>query len=315
MKKIWIIIAASFIVIGAIIFTGVMTMLKWDFSKLSTEKYQTVNHSVTENFDSISIDGSTAKINFVLSDENKVECFENIKTPYSVAVKNGTLSIIENDNRKWYDYIGINFNTPRLTVYLSKTQFDSLNIKDTTGNVNIPADFLFKTADVELSTGNVKYFACTTESVDISVSTGDITVENVTSKDVSLKSSTGDMYVSGLVCTGDFSTKVSTGKIKLNNITCKTLASSGDTGWISLADVIAKDSISIERSTGDVKFDKCDADEISVTTDTGDVSGSLLSEKVFVTKTSTGKISVPQTVSGGKCEIKTTTGDIKIILE
>ena len=39
--KIWLIIAASFVLIGCIIFGGVMTMLKWDFTKLSTDKYET----------------------------------------------------------------------------------------------------------------------------------------------------------------------------------------------------------------------------------------------------------------------------------
>ena len=49
-----------------------------------------------------------------------------------------------------------------------------------------------------------------------------------------------------------------------------------------------------------------------VETDTGDVTGSLLSDKVFITKSDTGSIDVPKTVTGGKCEITTDTGDIKI---
>ena len=56
----------------------------------------------------------------------------------------------------------------------------------------------------------------------------------------------------------------------------------------------------------------CDASEIFVKTDTGDVRGTLLSEKVFIIKTSAGDVSVPETVTGGKCEISTDTGDIKI---
>ena len=295
MKKIWIIIAASFIVIGAIIFTGVMTMLKWDFSKLGTEKYQTVNHSVTENFDSISIDGSTAKINFVLSDENEVECFENIKTPYSVAVKNGTLTIIETDNRKWYDYIGIFFKTPKITVCLTKTQFNSLIVKDTTGDITVAKDFSFTDANIQLTTGDINYFAKTDKSLKIHVTTGDVEAYGISPADVNITSTTGD--------------------IKLRDITCDNLTSGVSTGDITLSNVVASEKFNIKSTTGDIAFDKCDAGEIYAKTTTGDISGSLLSEKVFITKTSTGKISVPQTVSGGKCEIKTTTGDIKIILE
>ena len=76
--------------------------------------------------------------------------------------------------------------------------------------------------------------------------------------------------------------------------------------------VIALESFSVKRSTGDVKFNSCDAAEIYVKTDTGDVNGTLLSDKVFITETGTGSINVPNSIVGGRCEITTDTGDIKI---
>jgi len=79
-----------------------------------------------------------------------------------------------------------------------------------------------------------------------------------------------------------------------------------------LNNVIAAEKFSVERSTGDVKFDGSDAAEIFVRTDTGDVTGSLLTHKVFITKTDTGKVDVPKTVDGGRCEIITDTGDIAL---
>ena len=83
-----------------------------------------------------------------------------------------------------------------------------------------------------------------------------------------------------------------------------------------LKNVIAGEGFSIERSTGDVGFDACDAAAISVKTETDDVTGSLLSSKIFITRTDTGKVDVPTTVSGGVCEIPTDTGHIRIsILE
>ena len=65
--KIWLIIATSLVLIGCIIFSGVMTMLKWDFTKLSTSKYDTNNYEITENFNNISIITSTADILFLPS--------------------------------------------------------------------------------------------------------------------------------------------------------------------------------------------------------------------------------------------------------
>ena len=50
-------------------------------------------------------------------------------------------------------------------------------------------------------------------------------------------------------------------------------------------------------------------------TDTGDVRGSLLSEKVFIVNTDTGRKEVPDTITGGRCEITTDTGDVKITID
>ena len=68
--------------------------------------------------------------------------------------------------------------------------------------------------------------------------------------------------------------------------------------------------ISAERSTGNVNFENSDAAGICVKTSTGDVTGTLLTEKVFTAETSAGSISVPDTKTGGKCEITTSTGNI-----
>ena len=79
--------------------------------------------------------------------------------------------------------------------------------------------------------------------------------------------------------------------------------------------VIAENKFSIERSTGNVKFDGSDAAEIFVKTDTGDVTGSLLTDKVFIAQTDTGDVDVPKTVTGGRCEIMSDTGNIKIKID
>ena len=59
-------------------------------------------------------------------------------------------------------------------------------------------------------------------------------------------------------------------------------------------------------------FEGSDAAEIFVQTSTGDVEGSLLSSKVFIANTDTGKVDVPKSITGGRCEITTDTGDIRI---
>lgn len=315
--KVWLITAASLVLIGCILFAGVMSTLGWDFMKLATVKYETKVYEISEAFDGISMKTDTADIVFARSDDGKcrVECLEEENTAYSVTVKDGTLTVELIDERSVHDFvgsIGLNFGSTRITVYLPKTEYTSLLIDESTGDIEIPKDFTFKDVDISLSTGAVDFCASASGTVKIKTSTGDICVESLSAGALDLSVSTGKVTVSGVTCGGDITVGVSTGDAKLADITCKSVISNGRTGDISLNHVIAAEKFSIERGTGDVRFENSDAADIFVKTDTGYVTGNLLTEKVFFAQTDTGSVSVPKTTSGGKCEITTDTGDIQI---
>ncbi len=315
--KIWLIIATALILIGCVMFGTVMTMLQWDFTKLSTVKYETNDYGIHEAYKNISIVTKTADIAFVPSENPKttVLCYEQKNEKHSVAVQEGSLVIEIADTRKWYDHIGINFGTPKITVYIPQGEYGILSVKTITGDVEIPNAFKFESIDVTESTGNITNYASALERIRIKASTGDIRVENVSAGTLDLSVSTGRITVSDVTCVGDVKISVSTGKTNLTNLTCKNLLSNGNTGDISLKNANATEKFSIERSTGAVKLDGCDAAEIFIETDTGDVTGTLLSEKVFIAKTDTGTIAVPKTAVGGRCEITTDTGDICIKIQ
>ena len=315
--KIWIVIAVSLVFVGLIMFAAVMSGYKWDFSKLSTGKYETNTYEISEEFSNLSMNTDTADIIFALSDDGKcrVECYEEEKAKHSVAVQENTLVIKMIDERTWYDYIGINFGSPKITVYLPKAEYASLFIKESTGDIEIPKNFKFEGVDISSSTGDVNFFASASKLIKIRTSTGNVCVENTSAGTLDLSASTGRITVSNVICGGDANINVSTGRTNLNNIECKNLTSSGDTGDISLNHVIAAEKFSIKRSTGDVRFDGSDAAEILVETDTGDVTGTFLSEKIFFVETDTGSVDVPESITGGRCEITTDTGDIELDIQ
>ncbi len=312
--KIWLITAGSLILVGCVLFVGVMSVLKWDFAKLSTVKYETNTYETEETFSDISIKTDTADIVFALSDDGKcrVECFEEENAKHSVNVENGALVIKRSESKSRYDYIGLYFGSPKITVYLPKTEYNALIIKESTGNIKLPQNFSFASADVSLSTGDVDFLAPVSGNVKIKTSTGDILVKSASVGSLDLSVTTGKVTVSGVTGTGDVAVVVSTGKTYLADISCKSVISNGDTGSITLSNVVAAETFSLERSTGDVKFNDCDAADIYVKTDTGDVTGTLLSDKVYIIDTDTGSVDVPKTSTGGRCEIKTDTGDVKI---
>ena len=296
--KKWLITAASLTALGFIILIGAMAALDFDFSKISTLTYETNTYEVNGDFDKISIDVNITDIVFAQSDDEscQVVCFEAEKVKHSVRCTNGTLTIGVTDNRKWYDYFGISFVSPKMTIYLPKSEYASLLIDTDTSDINIPESFSFNELEIESDTGNVDCMANVSDSIKIESDTGDIGISSVSSK-----------------C--DIDIKTDTGSIKLTDVDCTNFSAESDTGNISLVNVIAEDGIYVESDTGNVKLKNSDASKLSIETDTGDVTGTLLSEKIFIAKSSTGRVKVPDTESGGKCEIRTATGNIKIDIQ
>jgi len=315
--KIWLAVAAFLVVLGLAVVAAAMSAYNWDFTGLSTEKYETNTHEISEPFHSLSVKMDTADIVFAVSDHEKckVVCYEEETSKHLVTVENGTLVIEEIDNKSWHDHIGINFGSPIVTIYLPKTEYTSLLIHEDTGDIEIPNDFRFENIHISTSTGDVTNYASASETIQIGTSTGYIRTENISADTLDLSVSTGSVTVAGAACEGDLRIRVSTGKTNLTDVTCRNLISSGNTGDIVLKNVLAAERFSIARTTGDVAFDGCDAAEIFVETDTGDVSGSLCSEKVFFVTTDTGDVEVPKTMTGGRCEITTSTGDIDFSID
>ena len=273
----WLIAAISLILIGCILFVGVMTMLNWNFGKLSTDKYETNTHAVTEAFTNLSIIVDTADVVFAPSTDDTVSvvCYEETKAKHAVSVEGDTLVIKVAEEVKWHQRLGFHWDTAKITVYLPAGVYGTLKIKATTGDVTVPKGFSFA-------------------SVDISVTTGDITCFAVVSGNMMLKITTGDTT--------------------LTDVTCRNLTFAGTTGDIVLNNVIASEAFVIKCSTGDVTFKACDAAALKVKTTTGDITGTLLTAKVFDANTTTGRVSVPQSTTGGKCKLNATTGSIKITI-
>lgn len=312
--KVWLIVAVSLILLGSILFGGIMMKLKWDFSKFSTIKYQENNYEILEEYQSVLIKTDTADITFIPSSDQKtsINCYEYQKSKHDVKVVDGTLEIKVNDTRKWYDYISIGFASPKISISIPEKQYQNLTINSSTSDITLPENFEFKTIDILNDTGDVYSKASAVESIKIATSTGEVKIENVVTGSLDLSTTTGMIDVSDVSCSGDVKVCVSTGNVVLTNLTAKNFNSVGNTGKINLSNVVMSEKLSIERSTGDVKLDKCDASELFIKTGTGDVTGTINSEKIFFHKTNTGNVELPQTLTGGKCEIVTSTGDIKI---
>lgn len=315
--KIWLIIASVLTVVGACIFAVSMSAIGWDFSALSTENYITNVHTVDESFETIYLETDTADVTVKLSNDDscRVECFESEKQIHTVEVIDGRLYVRSNDQRKWYEYIGFSFNQTKITVYLNQADYEKLSVKCSTGDLSVENGLSFDSIDARTSTGNIQCNACVASDIRLCTSTGSISLAGTSMGSLEISVSTGNVSIKNTSCTGNIDIEGTTSRISLRDVVCNSLEISSETGDVVLKNTVAQNCFDIETDTGDVIFRVCDAEEINVETDTGDVFGSLLSEKVFICKSDTGNIRVPESTSGGICKITTDTGDIKISFE
>ena len=275
MKKGFIIAAVVLVSLGIIMFVVALAVSGFNLKGFGIEERITKEVNISESFRDISIETTTADIELKLSDNGSCRIvYDEVKNrPLKVVVEDNTLKVKYADERKWFERITLWTPKMSVTVYLPAAAF---------------------------------------ESVAAASTTGDILIYDIEANNMALAVTTGDIRLYSVRLSKDLTAAVTTGKLSASDLTCRSLISDGSTGDISLSNVVASERMDLKRNTGDVHFDKCDAANIKVKTSTGDVSGTLLSGKVFVAKSSTGRVSVPDSSSGGQCEITTSTGDIKL---
>lgn len=316
--KKWIVAAAILLGAGVLICGISFTILGFDFGKLGTVKYETNTYEVNEDFQNITIKADTENIAFIPAEDGtcKVVCLEEEDDLHQVSVQGDTLTIERKEKHKWHFFhFGVITESPKITVYLPGDVYNALSINADTGDVSIPDNFRFADIDITLDTGDISCQADANGDMSFKTDTGHITISDVSAEGMRITSDTGRMDITNIELSGDMEIREGTGRVTMENVTCRNFTSNGDTGSIIMTNVIASGEFNIERDTGKVEFNGCDAETIYVKTDTGSVTGSLLSDKIFITDTDTGSVDVPNTITGGRCEITTDTGNIRISIE
>jgi len=289
------VIAVVLILIGAVLFTAALSSSDWRLSNLSTVEYTTHTYTMEESFEDILAVTSTADIILVPSEDEscKVVCMEAVKEPHSVTVKNGKLEILYSDTRKWYEHVtAFSMGNPQITIYLPEERFASINLQSATGSLQVPEGFSAKTLSLSSQTGDVE---C-----------------NASAHSLLLETSTGCIWAGNFAIEGHAEVYATTGLIHLDDIACQELTCSSSTGRITLAHVISQKKMDVRSDTGEIILDGCDAPDLLIRSSTGNIIGSLLTDKVFDAESDTGSVTVPASLSGGSCKIRTDTGDITI---
>lgn len=281
----------------------------------------------------------------------KVVCTENEVVYDRIEVVNNTLTIERVDEKKWYQNIGINFGEIEITVYLPESEYETLFIDNSSGRIDVQGDFTFAEAEVSNTSGKTNFMAdvegtlrventsggiyvgdnsvgdlwvkgtsgiidvtsvCAAGNVEVNGSSGGIGVSKVECVNLSVENSSGVMHLSEIVATGDVNVKGTSGGLHLDEVECANLTGSNSSGRIDCAEVIASGDINLDNSSGGIALEACDATNLKLEATSGSIRGTLLTEKIFQANATSGSVKVPETTSGGVCEVTTTSGSIQM---
>ena len=178
---------------------------------------ETHEYEIKENFKDIKITTDTADIQFILSENPSsfIVCEEEKNANHSVTVKENTLRIEVDDNKKWYEYLDINFCTPKITVYLGKSVYGNISLETDTGNILLDNIIATGKLTIETDTGNVKFEACDASEVIIETDTGNVTGSFLTDKVVFAESDTGKIDIPKVIADEKCEIITDTGNIKI----------------------------------------------------------------------------------------------------
>ncbi len=283
----------------------------------------------------------------------KVVCTENEVIYDKIEVVNNTLTIERVDESKWYNNIGLHFGEIEITVYLPESEYEALFVDNSSGRIDVQGDFAFAEAEVMNSSGRINFMAdvkgalkventsggiyigensvgslsvngtsgsievmsvVAAGDVQVTGSSGGIGVSKVECANISVANSSGVLRLSEIVATGDVNVEGTSGGVHLVDVECANLTGSNSSGKINCADVIATGDINLENSSGGIAMEACDATNLKLEATSGSIRGTLLTEKIFQANATSGSVDVPETTSGGVCEVTTTSGSINFSL-
>ncbi len=310
-------IAAAVVMIaaGALMICAALAMNDFDIRSFTTMEYKTKTYDVNERFEDIKIVDTEYHVVIKKTDDGKCKVVsrDSDKIMHTVKVENDTLTVTRKDIRKWYERIGIFGWDSDMTVYvyLPDESYKKLYALSVSGNVTVEQGFEFGEAEAQSTSGNVD-FSSDAGELSLKTTSGDIEAKNIQASEISVKTTSGKIEAENF--SSDKLTVASTsGDIEMKNVQTAAFTVKTTSGEIGLWSVVAEGDAYVESVSGEVTFESCDAANIRIKTVSGDIKGTLLSDKTFITSTTSGDFRLPQSVAGaGTCEIKTTSGDAKI---
>ena len=319
-----------------VLFVAELWQNGWSFDAKSSDNYEQREVIIDESFSSLIIGLKSDKLTILPSEggECRLVTFEKKTRPHTLEVRDGALVLSYREEKSLYDYIRVfSFAKTYATLYIPAGHYDALAVALTTGDVTVDKGLMFGSVSIAATTGNVEFSADALTDLSVTLSTGnllistprtgavsikgttaDVTITDSTITSLDLSLATGDTKITDTTILADAKLKSTTGKSSLTRTTARNLFIDKSTGSTTLDGVYTDELMRIDATTSRITLNGIDAGEISIKTTSGSVSGSILSEKQFLVRSTSGSISLPDSTSGGICRIETTSGSVKLMI-
>lgn len=320
--KITCVVAASCIVLGLLILLGVSVKFGFDYRNLNTTTAEVKTYAVEQAFENIDIHSLSNNVKFSVADgeQCKVVCTETARTACTVSVENGTLIVTQKDTRRWYENFGMYWASDdtsemKIELFLPLQEYRDLSVNTQSGDIFVGEPFIFETADLSATSGNIS-FGSAVNNISLHSTSGNITCQKISmATSIKAETTSGNVDLSK-ISTVDLSARTTSGNLNLFEIYATgDVVLESNSGIVRLEEATAK-SFAITTTSGDIRFKDADADVLRVQSNSGCVTGNLLSEKNFEVSTTSGDVDIPHPArynkSAGVCTVKTTSGDISL---
>lgn len=330
--KITLIVAACLIAAGLVITTTALIASRFNHKQLLSAKLVDETIQVNGTFSDISVDSDSATVNIVRSTDGSCSVVfsdqEDANITHSAQIIDGELKIIRRDER----IVSVAFiASPKITVYLPGEMYDELDITTSSGNIDLAGGISYgklelkassgnivlidtnvnDDMDLSTSSGNIKVHKSRANSLSAHCSSGSLSLDDISCTDAELETASGRLSVANAQIARELDGQCHSGGIRLENVNCSSLDLESTSGTVRLEKLIASGNIKISSTSGSISLKGCDAAELDLSAKSGNITGSLLTPKIYVVTTGSGSTHLPEQMSGGICRIKTTSGSVR----
>lgn len=277
--------------------TGISVYLPEDAYEALTIHTSSGNITVPEDFSFTSVDARSAS--------GEITLLPSVNGEQSVSSQSGNIHV----KNTAPESLTIQSSSGEITLEKVNVRTE-LQVKSTSGDIAF-TDVKGQAVTVSASSGESTLSKVTADgSMGLKTTSGDMKLRNIDAEALSIQSVSGEADIENGDVKSELQVKSTSGDMTFTDVKGKAAAVTTSSGEILFTRVIAEDSMRLETTSGDIQLRSSDAAELYIRSSSGNVSGTLLSGKVFQINTTSGTVDAPYSGSGGKCEITTTSGDV-----